>query len=166
MNDILKKTSEIDKNELGKLYDICYNNLSSKIINNPNYAEFSTSEYKDKWIDEISLKDNAFCLEFYEEMKLVGFIIFYLEENENFVRQFQIIKDYQGDGKTFRKMIELFLPHTNKENLYTGIIFDENNQAQKAFKSLGTNIVNGKYQVSYNIIMKSFELKDNKINKE
>ena len=140
--------------------------MSSKIINSPHYAEFSTPEYKEEWINEISSKNNAVCLEFFEGVMFVGFIILYLEDNENFIREFQVTKDYQKNGKTFRKMIDLTIPYTNKEKLYTGVIFDENNEAQRTFKAFGANIVKGKYQITYDILMKVLNMQDIKLNKE
>lgn len=151
------KTSELTREQIGQLYDLCYSNLSPKMIKSNHYSELSTPEYKEKWIDEIKNKENAVYLEFFDDSNFVGFTIIYLNPDENFVREFQIIKEYQDDGKSFKEMVRLALPSTNKNNIYTGIIFDDNNGAKNAFRSLGVGMRGGKYQVTYDMLVKMLD---------
>ena len=159
MQVVNKKTNLLSREETSDLFDVCYNNLPNTVLNSKNYSELSTSNYKEEWINEIINEENGICLIYSNGERFVGFVIIYLRESENFIREFQILKEFQDDGKTFYEMIKLALPFTDTSKIYTGIIYEENRSAIKSFKNLGVGIIKGKYQIKYDLLKKMLDKK-------
>ena len=149
MKNVIKTNKSITRVELEELYAMYAENL------------FEGAEKKEMnpWIDEIIAEPDILYSLFYSESeKLAGYIIIYLREKENYVREFEVNKEFQNDGVTFKYMIRETLPNTNTDNVFTGRILPHNDEAKGAFKRMGALGKEGIYEVTAERIMKSLEL--------
>lgn len=160
MEIINKNQQTITNEDLEKLYEIYYSNTT---IEESSFIA-SKKSHKENWIKDIISNPKLLCSMFYDNNILIGYIIFSLEEKENYVREFEIIKEYQNDGKTFKEMIKKALPYTNINNLYTGRILSFNEDAKKTFKGIGTFLHQGKYVCPYNRLIKFLDMDTRNLN--
>ena len=154
MNIICKNNNDITREELNELYDIYLDNIPREAKVDDHYKFIMDEDYRNKWINEIINEPNLLCCKYYNEKELIGYIIIFLKEKENYIREFEIISKYQNDGTTFKEMVKLALPFTNIQNNYTGKILHYNIDAKSAFRSLGALPKDGKYFASYDTINK------------
>lgn len=151
MKIIVKRNSELSRENLEVLFYLYSMNLNKTNVENKTHEKTSD---KDNWINTIKNNDNLKCFEFYNEKGFVGYILIEFMNDENYISEFQIMGEYQRDGRTFKEMIMLVLPYTNKEKKYSGRIMSNNNHAKAAFKSLGALVDNGKYVIKYDRLVK------------
>jgi hypothetical protein len=158
MEIVNRKNEQITEDDLYKLYDIYENNLPGYVKTDVIFQSIVGDEYRSKWVNEIMEEPNKLVSMFYEGEALVGYIMIYEKEEENYIREFEIIKEYQDDGKTFRGMISLILPYTNKEKLYTGKILQYNDSAKVAFFTVGAIHNKGLYVCPYDRLVAMLEI--------
>lgn len=151
MKIICKKNVELTDEELELFYDLYVSNLDENV--RKEYSVYS-DENKKIWINNIKDNNQLFCAEYFEENEFVGYIMIVLYEKENYVQEFEIVKKFQGDGKSFKNMVKLILPFTNTKNVYTGLIYDYNHHAKKVFKSIGAVPDHNKYVVDYDRLVR------------
>ena len=147
MEIINKNNLSITNEELEKLYLIYYDNVSSddiKYVNND----------KEEWINEIKSFSNTNYYLFYDNNYLIGYIIIYPKDDSNYIREFEIIKNYQNDGKTFIDMIRMTLPYTDTNKAYEGRILSYNDTAKMSFKRVGALVNNGMFVCTYDRLIK------------
>ncbi len=163
MEIINKINNQVTEEDLYKLYDIYESNLPGYVKNDVIFKSIVGDEYKSKWVNEILNEPNKLVSTFYEGNTLVGYIIIFEKEEENYVREFEIIKEYQDDGKSFRGMISQILPYTNKDKLYTGRILQYNDSAKVAFFTVGAIHDKGKYVCPYDRLVAILEIDPEKM---
>lgn len=159
MDILYKKNTELSDGELEAIYSLHYSNVESYATRYNKFKNISSPEYKQKWTNYVRENNNLICIAVVNDGYLIGFTLLILEENENYISDFYIAKEYQHDGQTFRALIEntfkIARPNTN----FTGRIWNENTEAKTVFQSLGARIKDGKYVVSYSKIKEWIEKK-------
>ena len=148
MESIIKNNRTVTRLELEQLYFIYADNL----------IEGVEKKEMNSWIDEIIQEPNIFYSMLYDNDKLAGYMIIYLREKENYIREFEIAKEYQNNGVTFKELIKETLPYTDSDKIYTGRILGHNEEAKGVFRRIGAIVVDGKYQVTYDRLMKMIDL--------
>ena len=103
MENIIRNSKTITRLELERLYSIYADNFPD------NKQEMNP------WIDEIITEPDILYSMFYDNDKLAGYIIIYLRETENYIREFEIAKEYQNNGTTFKDMIKETIHYTNTD---------------------------------------------------
>ena len=162
MELINKNNSNITYEELERLYEIHFNNLTVE----ENRVVTSNDNYKEQWINEIKNNPQLLCSMFFDNNVLIGYIIIFLNSDENYIRDFEIVKDYQSNGHTFKEMVKMVLPYTNKDKLYTGRILPFNEHAKSVFIRIGALINDGKYVCPYNRLIKVIDMDKEELNKK
>ena len=149
MRIVCKKNNELTREELEVLYDVYSRSIKEVSIDEDDYSQVRTLNYKNTWINDLKNNDRLLCALYYDESTFVGYILISLNEDLNYIIDFQITKNYQGDGITFKQMIKLVLPFTNTNKKYAGKIITYNSHARNSFKSIGALPRNGMYEVTY-----------------
>ena len=149
MRFVCKKNNELTNEELEVLYDVYSQSIKEISIDEDDYSHVRTLNYKNTWINDIKNNNRLICAEYYDGSTLVGYILVSLNDEYNYIIDFQITRNYQGDGVTFKEMIKLLLPFTNTNKKYVGKILTYNSHARNSFKSIGALSKNGMYEVTY-----------------
>ena len=157
INLVCKKNSELSMDEVIDLFNIYYKNILPYIDKYKKDKEYSTIEYKNNWINYVINRDNLLCFKYYDDNKLIGFIVLRLLEEETYISDFNIIEEYQDDGYTFKEMIKLAFPKCPVNKKITGRILAENHNARLTFSSLGAVLRNKKFVISYEQLRKWIE---------
>ena len=142
MENIIRNSKTITRLELERLYSIYADNFPDD------------KQEMNHWIDEIITEPDVLYSMFYDNDKLAGYIIIYLRETENYIREFEIAKEYQNNGTTFKDMIKETIHYTNTDNMFTGIILPNNEEAKGVFRRIGAIAVDGKYSVPADRLIK------------
>ena len=149
MKNVIKNNNSITRIELEELYFMYAENL------------FEGAEKKEMnpWIDEIIAEPNIMYSMYYSESgTLAGYIVLYLRENENYVREFEINKKFQNDGVTFKYMVKELIPHVEQDKKFTGRILPHNEEAKGVFKRFGAMVKDGVYEATPEMILKCLAL--------
>ena len=159
MEIVNKNNISISNDDIKNMFEIYYGNLPETKKNNMQIT-------KEEMAKELVQSNNLLCSMFYDNGKLIGYIIMYLREDENFIREFEIVKEYQHDGKTFINMIKMALPYTDIRKKYTGIIYNDNYNAKMAFKRVGALIKDKKYVCTYDNLIKCLNVESDFFKKD
>lgn len=149
MEIFCKKNNELTYHELEVLFQLYVYNNSQIRSNSIKIKNINTEEYKQNWIKSALENNSLFCVECVESNNLIGFAFVTLMKNENYINEMHIIEGRRQDGVTFRAMVNAILQNSQVGKDFTGIIWQENYDAKKIFKSMGALLIDGKYRLSY-----------------
>lgn len=144
----IKSNKELTKDYLEELYKIFEENM--KVVSKGTIYETTfTNDYKNYWIDNILSNDNLKVISFYDNNVFIGYLIV-IEEDDIFIHEFQLIKEYQGDGKSFRYVVKTVLDLYNNGKIFHGRIWKSNLKAMIVFRTMGA-IINEKdeFELTY-----------------
>ena len=153
MNITCKKSDEYTYEEYKGLFQIFKDNMKEIAEKSALTKRMVTDEFQDEWINLYKDKPNIKLLLFHENEKIISYIIVEEKEKDNYIHEFQISKEYQKDGHTFKKMIIEGIKFIDPTKDFTGNIWINNRHSNEVFKHLGVKFDGKDFRMSGKMLM-------------
>ena len=158
MKCIEKTSKELSLDEMNRLFDLFIANMDEFIKTNSLYKGTDKPEFRNDWIKDILEDENGRVYQYYsDDDKFVGFIVASIRENENFIKEFHIEPEFQGNGKTFYEMTARVVLTIHNNNDFTGFIWGNNQHSRDVFRHLGAKFDGDVFRVSRDVLMNYFK---------
>ncbi len=131
---------------------IYFDQMFKMLKENMSYITEVSNDDKNIWIENIITPKDLFLICISVDNKLIGFLEYSIDDNYIYLCEIQIDKTNQGDGKTFKMLINRFLEEVKqlKINKIVCRINPKNDKSKKVFKHLGfESIGNNRYTTTY-----------------
>ena len=149
-----KKSNDISDDLANELFDIFLETMGPIAENSKSYKGIFTDKFKDDWLYKLKNNEDEKVLLVYEDSKLVAFVIVLELENETFIQDFHIKKEYQKDGKTFKFIISEGAKNIDITKELTGDIWIVNGHSRDVFKHIGAKFEDGKFRLKFDVLAK------------
>ena len=149
-----KRNKDISDEFANELFNMFLETMGTMAENSQSYKGIFTDEFKKNWINKLKTNENEKVLLVYDDSKLAAFVIVLELENETFIQDFHIKKEYQGDGKTFRFIISEGAKNVDITKELTGDIWIVNGHSRDVFKHIGARFEDGKFRLKFDVLAK------------
>lgn len=149
MNVFYKKNNELTDSEIEVLYQLYYENVEQYAKKYINRKNLSTLRHKEEWMTAIKENNSLISILCVDNGRLVGFLLFSLLPEENYINELHICRDYQNDGVTFKELMKACFNIAQPGKSFGGRIWKENYETKTLFLNLGAKGENGKYTLEY-----------------
>lgn len=149
MNVFYKKNNELKDSEIEVLYQLYYENVEQYAKKYINRKNLSTLRHKEEWMIAIKENNSLISILCVDNGRLVGFLLFSLLPEENYINELHICRDYQNDGVTFKELMKACFNIAQPGKSFGGRIWKENHETKTLFLNLGAKGENGKYTLEY-----------------
>lgn len=145
-NKIYDKKNKIPNNILNEMFGIISSNLKMNSIN----QKIKESDY-DLWKENVLDSKELLTYVEMDEGRVIGYIQFIKGNMDSCICEIQVIDKNKGDGKTFRKLLSVFVDTTKLKNT-NKVFVNINKNNQKAiliFEKIGfVHMKNNRYEIS------------------